>query len=195
VWSDSDRAQLAVNREASSLRAAILLSDTFPGTPQRRLRAYIRRHIEDAETVEWPEMAKKGASLSIISTSLAEALRLTLHLQTNTPGEVDAQRELVTSLENALDARRQRIIVSESSVNWAKWSAVILLAVLTLLATAMVHSGNRRATAIALALFAAAAAACILMIAVQDRPFSGPFRVRPTVLIQVEPRTQTSAHG
>ncbi|MDQ3893415.1 MAG: hypothetical protein M3292_01940 [Actinomycetota bacterium] len=42
-------------------------------------------------------------------------------------------------------------------------------------------------TAIAMGLFASAAAVCIVMIAAQDRPSAGPFRVRPTVLVQVEP--------
>lgn len=195
VWTDHDRAQLAVNREASTLRAAVLLSDAFPGAPKARLQDLIRRQIEHAATVEWPAMAKNNATLTVIPRPLAAALRLALGLHAATPGKVVAQREMVTSLEDAFDARRQRIILSESSVNWVKWVAVILLAVLTLIAIAMVHSGNRRATAIAMALFAAGAAACVMMIAVEDRPFSGPFRVRPTVLVQVEPPVQTSAHG
>src|SRR2546430_5465167 len=33
VWSTGDRAQLAVNQEASSLRAALLLANSFPGPP------------------------------------------------------------------------------------------------------------------------------------------------------------------
>jgi hypothetical protein len=36
-------------------------------------------------------------------------------------------------------------------------------------------------------LFASAIAASVLMIAVQDRPFAGPFRVQPTPLVQVLP--------
>jgi len=30
-----------------------------------------------------------------------------------------------------------------------------------------------------------------LMIGVQDRPFAGPYRVKPTPLVQVEPRLPT----
>ena len=90
-------------------------------------------------------------------------------------------------MEHALDARRQRIIVSESSVNGAKWGAVVILAILTLFAIAFVHSANRVAAAIAMTLFASAAAAAIIMIAAQERPFAGYFAVRPTPLEQVEP--------
>ena len=41
VWSDIDRANAAVSREASSLRAAVILSSTFPGEPEARLRGLI----------------------------------------------------------------------------------------------------------------------------------------------------------
>jgi hypothetical protein len=191
VWDDGTRAQLAVDREASSLRAAVLLSAEFPGRPQVEIESLIRRHIRGAVTREWPAMAHQDASLSVLAGPLAEALRLTLRLPGRDAGQIVAQREMVTSLENALDARRQRIIVSESSVNWAKWIGVIALAVLTLFAIAFVHSDNRLGGALAMALFASAAAVCIVLIAVQDRPFAGPFRVRPTVLIQVTPAPRT----
>ena len=36
-----------------------------------------------------------------------------------------AQREIVTAVQNALDARRQRIIVSQSGVNWVKWTGLL----------------------------------------------------------------------
>ena len=98
-----------------------------------------------------------------------------------------AQREMVAALETALDARRERIIVSESRINWAKWTGVALLAALTLLAIAFVHSEKRATTAIAMGIFASAVAVCLLMIASQDRPFAGPFAVKPDALVQVMP--------
>jgi hypothetical protein len=36
VWSDYDRANTAVNREASALRGVILLAAAFPGEPDTR---------------------------------------------------------------------------------------------------------------------------------------------------------------
>src|SRR5215203_6633077 len=38
IWGDVDRANGAVNREASALQAVVLLSPTFPGAPGERLR-------------------------------------------------------------------------------------------------------------------------------------------------------------
>ena len=187
VWASGDRAEAAVSEEASSLRAVVLLSSEFPGEPEARMRSLVGRHIEDAVTQEWPQMAAQGATLSVVSAPLADLQAMALGLRPESPGQTIAQQEIVTSVERALDARRQRIIVSESSVNGAKWGAVIALALLTLIAVGFVHSGNRRGAAIAMALFASAAAAAIVMIAAQERPFAGHFAVSPTPLEQVEP--------
>ena len=187
VWSSGDRAATAVSEEASSLRAVVLLSSEFPGQPEAQVRSLVHRHIEDAVTTEWPQMAEQGATLSVVPQPLADLQAMALGLRPETPGQTIAQQEIVKSVEQALDARRQRVIVSQSSVNGAKWGAVVTLAILTLFAIAFVHSGNRRGAAIAMALFAAAAAAAIFMIAAQERPFAGGFAVRPTALEQVQP--------
>ena len=118
VWSDADRANTAISR--SALRAVVLLAAGFPGEPAARLRDLIRRHIQDAVTQEWPAMARRNATLTIAPAPLAEALGLSLSLSPRSDGQVVAQRELVASLQNALEARRQRIILSRSSINWVK---------------------------------------------------------------------------
>ena len=191
VWTSGEHAATAVSQEASSLRAVVLLSSEFPGEPETRMRGLVHRYIEDTVTKEWPQMAERGVTLSVVPQPLAELQATAVGLRPDSPGQSIAQQEIVRSLEAALDARRQRIIVSQSSVNGAKWGAVASLAILTLFAIAFVHSGNRRSAAIALTLFAAAASAAIVMIAVQERPFAGHFAVSPTPLEQVQP---TMAH-
>ena len=187
VWNDADEARRAVDREASALRSAVLLSEQFPGTPEDRIRELVRRHVQEAVDEEWPAMAEQRASLTAVPSALPAALQVAFALQPKDEGQTLAQRELVTSLESALDARRERVIVSASSVNWVKWSGVVFLAVLTLLAIALVHSENRIATALAMAIFASAAAASITIIAAQERPFSGQFAVKPDPLLEVAP--------
>ena len=39
VWTDNERANTAVDREASALRAVVVLAATFPGDPETYLRA------------------------------------------------------------------------------------------------------------------------------------------------------------
>ena len=188
LWTDVGTARTAVNREASALRSAVLVTAAaFPGRTSARMNALVREQIQDAATREWPAMAEQHATLTVVSAPLAAALNLALHLHTRTSGQAAAQREIVSQLEGALDARRQRIIVSGSTVNWVKWAAILALAALTMAAIAFVHSGNRRTAAIAMTLFASAVAVTFVMIASQDRPFSGDFGVKPDVLLQVMP--------
>ena len=165
----------------------MILAAAFPGEPETHLRNQLRSYVTDAAAQEWPMMAHRTATLQMIPYSLAEALQLTLALTPSSYGQQTAQREITTALENALDARRQRIIISQSEVNWVKWSCLCLLAACALLAIAMVHSDNRLTSAITMALFATGVAASLLLILAQDRPFIGELSVGPNPLFQVMP--------
>lgn len=127
------------------------------------------------------------ARLTTTPRPLAEALQLTLALVPRSDGQAAAQREILASLENALDARRQRILISGSAINWIKWAGLFLQAICTLVAIAMVHCDNRATAALALTIFATAVALCVLLIASHDRPFTGQISVGPDVLLQVMP--------
>jgi len=195
VWTDNERANTAVNREASALRAVVILAASFPGEPETRMRALIRRYIEEAATQEWLMLAQHTATLRITPRALAEALHMTLALTPETEGQKTAQREIATALENALDARRQRIIVSQSEVNWVKWSCLFVQAACALAAIAMVHSDNQLASTITMGIFATGVAASILLILSHDRPFMGEMSVRPDPLLQVMPEAEASQQG
>ena len=193
VWGDIERANLAVNREASALRSVVVFAASFPGEPEARLRALVHHYIEKAAIQEWQTMSQQTATLGITPRSLAEALQLTLALAPVSQGQQIAQREIAAALENTLDARRQRIIVSRSQVNWVKWTCLFVQAICALLAIGLVHTGERLASAIALGIFASGVAACVLLIASHDRPFIGQMSVGPDPLLQVIPDAGAAA--
>ena len=187
VWSDNDRANAAVNREASALKSVLVLAASFPGESEARLRNLVRRYIEETATKEWPMMVRHTATLAISPASIIEALQQTLALSPNNPGQQIAQREIATSLENTLEARRQRILASRSRVNLTKWACLLLQAACALLAIAVVHSDNRLASTISLGVFATGVAASILLILAHDEPFVGQLSVGAQPLLQVMP--------
>jgi hypothetical protein len=189
VWGDRDRANAAVNQEASALRTVVLLAATFPDSSAARLRTLVGRQIDQAAAVEWPAMASGRATLTAIPGALAEALTTATALQPSTPGQVVAQRELVAAITTALDARRQRILASHSQVNGTKWLGIILQALCTLAAIALVHAEEGPAGVVGLFLFSTAAAVCILLLMAHDEPFAGQLSVRPTPLLEVRPST------
>jgi len=127
---------------------------------------------------------------------LAEALRMAILYVPSGEGQVAAQRELISALGDALDARRQRIILSHSSINWVKWNVLLLEAALTLVAIAMIHSDNPRANRIILFIFSTSIGLAVLLLASHSGPFNGQISVQPTVLQQVMPEaTATQPSG
>jgi len=190
VWSDNDRANAIVDREASALRTVLILAAAFPGEADTHLRGLIRSYVADAVAQEWPMMAHRTATLQTIPYSLAEALQATLALTPSSQGQQTAQREITTALENAMDARRQRVIISQSQVNLVKWSCLCLQAACALIAIAMVHCDNRLTCAITMGLFAFGVAASLLLILSHDRPFTGEISVGPNPLLQVMPELE-----
>jgi len=195
VWGDLDRANTAVNHEASSLRAVVLLSRAFPADAEARMRARVKQYVQEAVEVEWPAMARHRATLATIPAGIGDALEVAIGLPVGGEGQAAAQREIVANLDNALDARRQRILVSRSAVNWVKWFALIIQAACTLTVIAMVHSDNRQAARFAMGVFATAVAVCIFLLVAHDRPFTGQLSVPPTPLLNVRPDSPLGEKG
>ncbi len=187
VWGDVEHARVAVDREASALRSAVLLAAAFPGEADSRLRDLVRRHVDDAVSQEWPRMADQSATIRDISPALGSALQFAIALEPKSPGQSTAQKELISTLENALEARRQRIIFSRSSVNWVKWACVFTQALFLMVAIALVHADNRGASAVAIAIFTTGFAVSVLLIASHDCPFTGQISIKPDILVQVRP--------
>ena len=90
VWSDIDRANAAVTREAGALGAVEILAAGFPGEPEARFRALISQYIRQAATEEWPMMARCNGPFQITPPTLAEALQFTLTLTPQNQGQVAA---------------------------------------------------------------------------------------------------------
>ena len=86
-----------------------------------------------------------------------------------------------------MDARRQRLTISQFQVSPLKWGCLYLQAVCALIVIAFVHSDNRLASLLTMMLFATGAAAAVLLIAATDRPFIGEISVSPNSLLQVLP--------
>jgi hypothetical protein len=95
----------------------------------------------------------------------------------------------------ACGARLQRIIISRSQVNPVKWACVIVQAICALVAIAMVHSDDRLAAAITMAIFATGIGASVLLIAAHDRPFVGDIAVGPGPLHEVMPESTPRSGG
>ncbi len=187
VWNDFDRAKVAVANEASALRSAVLLAAALSPADGKSLESLMARYLETNVNDEWRAMAAQRATLMMPPAPLLEALHGILKITPADEGQRTAQRAITSALQKALDARRQRIVVSQSTVSAVKWAGLLLQALVTLIAIAMVHSDNRLTCGIALSLFVTGAALSILLIAAYNRPFTGAISISPEILQQVIP--------
>ena len=130
-------------------------------------------------------MADGRATLEMPPIALSEALRETLSFASSNETQRMAQREIVEALEKALEARRQRIVISQSTINWVKWFGLVLTGLCVLIGIALVHTDNHRNCAIATTLFATGMAVSLLLIASHSHPFTGEISVGSELLQQV----------
>ena len=194
VWNDTDRAAVAVGREANALSGVLFLAASFPGEPEAQMRKLVRDYIEIVATQGWPRMAQQRGLLGVTPQPIVDALKLALAQTPATEGQEIAQREIIIALGSTLEARRQRIMVSESQVNAVKWSCLLVQAICMLIGIAMVHCDNRRTAAIAMGLFGAGVAVSVMLILAHDRPFTGKISIGPDTLLQVMPEIETGRH-
>ena len=186
VWSNLDRATTYVAQEASAIPQSVLLSDALPDDTRTAVRTALKQYLRFIETDDWPAMAQDRANLRRIPAGLPDAMRALFSFSPATPEQQVAQERAVIAIEQALEARRYRIVLSQATISPIQWLVIFLLDILILLTIAFVHL-NRPATAVVnLFVFSTAVACCLVLLMVHDRPFAaGGITLQPHALRDV----------
>jgi len=133
-------------------------------------------------------MASGRANLQSIAVGLAEAMTELLSFTPVQANQQLAQQRALVAIEQALEARRNRVLLSQAEIAPIQWIVIIVLAVLILITLAMVLIENRIAMAITMFIYSTAFAFCLVLLMAYDRPFGvGGFSVQPTVLRDIMP--------
>jgi Protein of unknown function (DUF4239) len=189
VWSNFDRANQYVGQEAGAIRETILLTDALPSDVRTAVRKAVKKHLDFIESEEWPAMASGRATLQSIAVGLAEAMTTLLSFTPAQSNQQLAQQRALVAIEQALEARRNRVLLSQAEIAPIQWIAIIVIAVLILITLAMVLVEHRLARAITMFIYSTAIAMCLVLLLVYDRPFgAGGFVIRPTVFQAVGAR-------
>ncbi|MFC5141054.1 hypothetical protein ACFPK1_22655 [Actinomycetospora rhizophila] len=186
VWADRDDAAAAVSREASALRDVDLLMGAFPAQ-HREVQRLLAEQIDQYVTDEWPEMADGDATLTVAPARLVAVQAAVLSLPVQTEGQRVAQDRLVTAVDQALESRRTRLVLSGSAIDPLRLTALYLVALTTLAAMGCIHADRLRRAGVSLALLATAMALALTLLCAQAAPFAGYFAIDPDLLLQVRP--------
>ncbi|HUC18967.1 MAG TPA: hypothetical protein VMA37_14905 [Acetobacteraceae bacterium] len=186
VWANLDHADADVAQEANGLHEAALFADLLPADTRDAVHASIRRYLHFVDAKDWPAMAEGRASLQPVPPPLVEAMRTLFAFVPAGPNQVLAQERAIAAIDTVVSARRERVLLSQPVVAPLQWAVIVILGVLLLLTLALVHIDQRRTAATGIFILATALAACLLLLAVNDRPFaSGGNTIEPAFLHQL----------
>ncbi len=187
VWSNLTSAENYVIHEASAVRDTVLLAEVLPDEMRTKVRSGVKAYLHFIDTEDWSAMSKGHANLRRPPPGLTDAMNTVLAANLSGSGQQISQQRIVIAIQQALEARRQRIFLSEASIETTQWVAIFILAFLMLIAIRIVHA-DRIAAAANLFIFSSAVAACLVLLIVSDRPFSaGGVTLQPGALHEIAP--------
>src|SRR5262249_50680988 len=139
VWRNINRATSFDAQEASAIQEAVLLSDVLPEESQAAVRPAIVRYVQFIDPDDLPAIAQADENLRIIPPGLSDAMTALLSIAPAGIGQQVAQQRAVIAVEQALEARRQRIVLSQTKIAPVQWVVVVLLTALLLMTIGIVH--------------------------------------------------------
>lgn len=186
VWANIDHANAHVAHEASALREIAFVSNQLPVRVGQVIRGSLRTYQQFVDKEDWPAMTAGKASLKQAPPGLTDAMATLLSFVPADAGQQLVQQRAVAAVEQALDARRERLLLSKASLDPTQWIVIFILDLLILVTISMIHVDRRATTAVNLIIFSSALAACLVLLMVNDRPFAaGGNTVMPTPIEEV----------
>ena len=186
VWENLDRANAFATQEAAAIHDVVARVGSLPAETRDATIAGMAAHLRFVETQDWPDMLAGKATLQQVSPGLDAALTALLALDPATFGEHETQARAIAAIERAVDARRGRILLSSAVIAPSQWMVILILDMLVLLTIGVVHLDRKPTAALGMAIFSTAVAASLVLLMINDRPFSsGGNVVQPTALRQV----------
>jgi Protein of unknown function (DUF4239) len=147
------------------------------------VRKEIGNYLRFVDQVDWPAMLRGQEGIRQTPQGLPDALTILLSFVPQQPGQQLAQSRAVAAIEQVLQARRNRILLSEAAISPAQWIVIIVLDALLLLTIGTVHAARYTTAAVNMVIFSTAVASCIVLLMINDRPFNtGGIAVQPTAL-------------
>ncbi len=181
IWERNRQAERTVFTESDTLIALYSLS-AASGSANPGLRSAIRGYVNSVVEDEWPRLAMQQRSAK--ADAALNALLREVALPANSR-DASVQRTMLEMALRVRAAHEDRIAISNDRTVVTKWAAVLMLALITQVAVAMVHLEKPRPQAAALGIFTAAAVLLLGLLAIHEAPFEPPVFIPPGPIIEV----------
>ena len=181
IWERNKQAERIVFTESDTLVALYSLS-VASGSDNKSLRSAIRGYVHAVVEDEWPRLAVQKRSPQTDAALNAILREVALP---GTSKNVAVERTMLDMALKIRAAHEDRVVLSNDRTVATKWAAVLLLAIVTQIAIAVVHLEKPRPQAAALFIFTLAAVSVLGLLAVHEAPFEPPVFVPPGPIIDV----------
>src|SRR4029453_14914577 len=161
----SKQADRVVYVESDTLVALYSLG-AASGTDNDRLRAAIRAYASAVVEDEWPRIARQERSPRTDAALNALIREVALPA---TPKDADVRSVMLDMALKIRAAHEDRIALVDDGTGATKWAAVLLLALITQLAIAVVHLDKPRPQIAALFIFTLGAVSILGLLAIHER--------------------------
>jgi hypothetical protein len=184
IWVNLDHANGIVRDEARNIGEIVTLAERLPQKVQIEIRHAIGQYLQFTKEHDWPAMLAGSVQMRTSVPGLTDAMSTLMSFVPENPGQQFVQQRTLIAIAQALDARRHRILLSGASVLPTQWMVILVLGTLMLVLVAVVHIDRPHAMALNLFIMSTALAVCLVLLLVNDRPFSaGGFQIRPDALL------------
>jgi hypothetical protein len=170
----------AVQTEAGEIRNVYALS-VASVSDMTDIRTAMKVYVKSVLGDEWPAMQARRFSPRT-DAAFDDLLREVSDPSITRDASAPVHVALLGAAIRAGTARNERLSLAADQTNDLKWLSVLLLGLITQLALSLVHMDRPRAMLTALTVFGTGAVVALGIIALQEQPYEGAFRVSPAPL-------------
>ena len=167
-----------VNREADSLASIVRDSTAFPAQDGERVRSAVRTYVRTVVDEEWALMREGGDSLQA-SRALDGVFAALQAVEPKTPAATGFYDDSVRQLNDALDARRDRLAASRGGLPFEMAALIVFSSLVIIGYAVLVGSPNFWFHVLGPAAIAVVVVFSLLVLADLSYPFSGDVAIDP----------------
>jgi hypothetical protein len=181
IWVRNKQAEHTTFVESDTLVALYSVS-AASGADNQSLRSAMRAYVTAVVEHEWPRLAEQERSAQADAALNALLREVAVTGATRDPS---VQRTMLDMALRVRTAHEDRVALSNDRTVVTKWLAVLLLALITQIAIAVVHLDRPRPQLAALMIFTLAAVSILGLLAIHEAPFEPPVFVPPGPIADV----------
>jgi hypothetical protein len=178
TWEDFTEVDAIVGKEAAALAMLYRDLDGYPAPLRTHFEDELRDYARHIVQVEWAAH-RLGQTPEEGSKLLDDLENELMAFEPTKEREKIAHAEVLRSLGNVVEIRRERFQSVGTGLPAALWAVVLIGALLNFLTTYAFWVDNLALHAVLVALFATFVALLIFLTAAMDNPFRGEFSVSP----------------